>query len=85
MFPAGIRLASSRMPPKAVAEAVALPDGYRLVWAGEFENQRRAAARLSVVVPIALGLIFLVLFAMLRSMRQSALILANVPFAHAFG
>jgi heavy metal efflux system protein len=50
-----------------------------------FENQRRAAARLSVVVPIALGLIFLVLFAMLRSMRQSALILANTPFAHAFG
>ncbi len=66
---------------KAVAETVALPDGYRLVWGGEFENQRRAAARLSVVVPIALGLIFLVLFVTLRSMRQSALILANVPFA----
>ena len=66
---------------KAVAETVPLPDGYRLVWGGEFENQRRAAARLSVVVPIALGLIFLVLFATLRSMRQSALILANVPFA----
>ena len=66
---------------KAVAEKVQLPAGYRLVWGGEFENQRRAAARLAVVVPIALGLIFLVLFATLRSMRQSVLILANVPFA----
>ncbi len=66
---------------KAVAAKVALPAGYRLVWGGEFENQQRAAARLAVVVPIALGLIFLVLFATLRSLRQSVLILANVPFA----
>jgi cobalt-zinc-cadmium resistance protein CzcA len=66
---------------KAVAAKVDLPPGYRLVWGGEFENQRRAAARLAVVVPIALGLIFLVLFATLRSARQSILILANVPFA----
>ena len=66
---------------KSVAEAVQLPPGYRLVWGGEFENQRRAAARLSVVVPVALGLIFLVLFATLRSLRQASLILANVPFA----
>ena len=66
---------------KAVAEAVPLPPGYRLVWGGEFENQRRAASRLAIVVPIALGLIFLVLFVTLKSMRQAALILANVPFA----
>jgi cobalt-zinc-cadmium resistance protein CzcA len=66
---------------KAVAQAVPLPPGYRLVWGGEFENQRRAAARLAIVVPIALGLIFLVLFVTLKSMRQAALILANVPFA----
>jgi cobalt-zinc-cadmium resistance protein CzcA len=66
---------------KAVAQRVPLPDGFRLVWGGEFENQRRAAARLTVVVPIALGLIFLVLFATLRSVRQALLILANVPFA----
>ena len=66
---------------KAVAQRIHLPDGYRLVWGGEFENQRRAAARLTIVVPIALGLIFLVLFATLRSVRQSLLILANVPFA----
>ena len=66
---------------KAVAQQIHLPNGYRLVWGGEFENQRRAAARLIIVVPIALGLIFVVLFATLRSVRQALLILANVPFA----
>ena len=66
---------------KTVAEKVPLPQGYRLVWGGQFENQRRAATRLAIVVPIALGLIFGVLFATLRSMRQALLILANVPFA----
>ncbi|MDE2297942.1 MAG: efflux RND transporter permease subunit, partial [Burkholderiales bacterium] len=45
-----------------VAQAVPLPTGYRIAWGGQFENQQRAAARLAVVVPIALGLIFLVLF-----------------------
>jgi len=65
----------------AVAEKLELPRGYRLVWGGEFENQQRAAARLIIVVPIALGLIFLVLFATLGSGRQALLILANVPFA----
>jgi cobalt-zinc-cadmium resistance protein CzcA len=66
---------------KAVLEKVTLPPGYRLVWGGEFENQRRAAARLAIVVPIAIVSIFAVLFATLRSVRQSLLILANVPFA----
>ena len=66
---------------RAVAQGVPLPAGYSLVWGGQFENQRRAATRLSIVVPIALALIFGVLFATLRSMRQAILILANVPFA----
>lgn len=66
---------------KTVEKAVALPSGYRLVWGGQFENQRRAATRLAIVVPIALAMIFGVLFATLRSLRQSTLILANVPFA----
>ena len=65
----------------AVAQKVTLPTGYRLEWSGEFQNQRRAAARLMVVVPLALGLIFLVLFATLGSVRQSLLILANIPLA----
>ena len=66
---------------QAVSEKVKLPTGYRLDWSGEFQNQRRAAARLMIVVPLALGLIFLVLFATLGSVRQSLLILANIPLA----
>jgi cobalt-zinc-cadmium resistance protein CzcA len=66
---------------KAVADKVQLPGGYRIVWGGEFENQRRAATRLAIVVPVAIISIFGVLFATLRSIRQSLLILANVPFA----
>ncbi|MBL8472598.1 MAG: efflux RND transporter permease subunit [Rhodocyclaceae bacterium] len=65
----------------AVARAVQLPPGYRLVWSGQFENQQRAAARLAVVVPVALLLIFFLLFSTFRSVRQALLILSNVPFA----
>lgn len=64
-----------------IARDVALPDGYRLEWGGQFENQQRAAARLMLVVPAALVLIFLVLFMTFGSVRQSGLIFANVPFA----
>ncbi len=66
---------------RTVAEAVPLPQGYTLEWGGQFENQQRAAARLAVVVPIALGLIFLLLFMSFRSIPQSLLVLSNVPFA----
>ncbi|MCD7100368.1 CusA/CzcA family heavy metal efflux RND transporter [Stenotrophomonas sp. MMGLT7] len=65
----------------AVARDVPLPPGYRLVWGGQFENQQRAAARLGLVVPAALGLIFVVLFTTFGSVRQALLILGNVPFA----
>ncbi|MBS0567252.1 MAG: efflux RND transporter permease subunit [Proteobacteria bacterium] len=65
----------------AVARDVPLPAGYRIVWGGQFENQQRAAARLGLVVPVALGLIFLVLFTTFGSVRQALLILGNVPFA----
>ncbi|MDD2775671.1 MAG: CusA/CzcA family heavy metal efflux RND transporter [Gallionella sp.] len=58
-----------------------LPAGYRLTWGGQFENQQRAAARLAVVVPVAIGMIFLLLFATFGSMRQAALVLTNIPFA----
>ena len=64
-----------------VQQEVRLPEGYSIQWGGQFENQQRSAARLSVVVPIALGLIFLLLFATFRSVRQSVLILSNIPFA----
>jgi cobalt-zinc-cadmium resistance protein CzcA len=66
---------------RGVAAKVKLPPGYRVVYGGQFENQQRAAMRLAVVVPVALGLIFLLLFATFRSLRQAALIMANAPFA----
>jgi cobalt-zinc-cadmium resistance protein CzcA len=65
----------------AVAAQIKLPDSYRVTWGGQFENQQRAAARLAVVVPIALGMIFLLLFATFGSVRQAALVLTNIPFA----
>ncbi len=64
-----------------IAAEVKLPQGYRITFGGQFENQQRAAARLAVVVPVALLLIFGILFATFKSMRQSALVLSNVPFA----
>ncbi|OIR04472.1 cobalt-zinc-cadmium resistance protein CzcA [mine drainage metagenome] len=64
-----------------VLQQVKFPEGYSMRWGGQFENQQRAAARLAIVVPIALGLIFLLLFATFRSVRQSLLILSNIPFA----
>jgi len=66
---------------QAVATKVKLPAGYSVVYGGQFENQQRAALRLMIVVPVALGLIFLLLFATFRSLRQAALIMANAPFA----
>ena len=65
----------------AVAQQLPLPTGYRITWGGQFENQQRAAARLAVVVPVALGLIFVLLFYTFRSVRQALLILSNIPFA----
>ncbi len=65
----------------AVAARIKLPQGYRLTWGGQFENQQRAAARLAVVVPVALGMIFMLLFATFGSVRQAVLVLTNIPFA----
>ncbi len=65
----------------AVAAKIKLPEGYRLTWGGQFENQQRAAARLAVVVPVALGMIFMLLFATFGSVRQAILVLTNIPFA----
>ena len=64
-----------------VAAELPLPDGYRLAWGGQFENQQRAAARLSVVVPVAIGLIFVLLFTTFGSVRHALLVLVNIPFA----
>jgi len=58
-----------------------LPSGYRVTWGGQFENQQRAQARLAVVLPVALTLIFLLLFTTLGTLRQAVLVLVNIPFA----
>ena len=65
----------------SVAAAVKLPTGYTLTWGGQFENQQRAAARLTLVVPLALCVIFVILFTTFGSVRQALLVLSNIPFA----
>lgn len=66
---------------ESVQQTVDLPAGYTIRFGGQFENQQRAAARLGMVVPAALGLIFLILFFTFRRIRQVLLILFNVPLA----
>lgn len=64
-----------------VAAKVKLPPGYYLKWGGQFENQQRAAARLMLVIPASLAMIFFLLFTTLGSVRQSILVFVNIPFA----
>jgi cobalt-zinc-cadmium resistance protein CzcA len=64
-----------------IGETINLPTGYHIEWGGEFENQQRAARRLMLVVPVAIVLIFLLLFSTFRSVVQAGLVLANVPLA----
>jgi len=58
---------------------VSLPPGWHLTWSGEFENQQRAMARLAIVVPISVFLIFVLLFNAFGSLRSALIILMNVP------
>jgi cobalt-zinc-cadmium resistance protein CzcA len=66
---------------KALDAGVKLPAGYYLDWGGQFENQQRAMARLAVILPICLALIFILLFSTFNSVRQAFLIILNIPFA----
>jgi heavy metal efflux system protein len=67
---------------KATAmKQLGLPTGYRITWGGQFENQQRATKRLAIVVPIALLLIFVLLYMAFNSVRQALLVLLNIPFA----
>ncbi len=66
---------------QAIDGKVKLPPGYYVTWGGQFENQQRAMARLSVILPICLALIFVLLFSTFGSVRQAFLIILNVPFA----
>ena len=58
-----------------------LPSGSVLEWGGEFENQQRASARLALVVPVALLLIAFILFLTFESLKQTVIVLSNIPFA----
>ncbi|MCD2424763.1 CusA/CzcA family heavy metal efflux RND transporter [Niabella pedocola] len=60
---------------------IALPDGYSIGWTGQFENQVRASHRLGQVVPVSILMIFFLLFILFGNMKDSLLVLANVPFA----
>ncbi len=64
-----------------IADAAALPPGAFVEFGGQFANQQRAARRLALAVPVAIGLVFLILFITFRSLPQSALIVLNIPFA----
>ncbi|MEA1674688.1 CusA/CzcA family heavy metal efflux RND transporter [Nitrospirillum sp. BR 11163] len=65
----------------AIAAKVSVPAGYELAWGGQFENQQRAAARLAIVVPCCLVVIFVILYGTFGAARQALLVLGNVPFA----
>jgi heavy metal efflux system protein len=64
-----------------IEKEVQLPPGYYLKWGGTFENLQRASERLLIVVPIALFLIFVLLYTTFNSVKQAALIYTGIPFA----
>lgn len=64
-----------------VAASIKMPEGYTLTWGGEFANQRRAMARLSVIVPLSVLLIFALLYLTFRHALPAFVVLLNVPFA----
>lgn len=66
---------------RLVDTRVNMPPGYFIKWSGEFENQQRAMARLMVIGPVSIFLIFVLLFNAFKSVKNSLLILSNVPFA----
>jgi Cu(I)/Ag(I) efflux system membrane protein CusA/SilA len=66
---------------KFVAERVALPAGYSIIWSGQFEYLERAAKKLKLVVPFTLAIIFVLLYLTFRSFGEAALIMSTLPFA----
>ncbi len=64
-----------------IGQQVKLPEGYVMEWGGAFENQQRAMSKLAVIVPLTIGLIFILLYTAFNSLTYATLIIANVPFA----
>jgi cobalt-zinc-cadmium resistance protein CzcA len=70
---------------KTVNEKVQLPRGYRLGWEGEYESEKRAEARLLIIVPLTILLIFIILYSMFRSVKWATLIMVSVMLARVGG
>jgi cobalt-zinc-cadmium resistance protein CzcA len=70
---------------RQVSQKVKLPEGYRLDWSGEYESEKRAEARLLIVVPLTILLIVIILYTMFRSFKWAMLILVNVLLARVGG
>jgi Cu(I)/Ag(I) efflux system membrane protein CusA/SilA len=66
---------------KAVAATVKLPPGYSVAWSGQFEYLERAAARMKIVVPVTLLIIFLLLFLNFRALTETLIVMLSLPFA----
>ena len=68
-----------------IAKHVVLPEGYRMVWAGEFEEMKQARTRLIIILPVAMIIILVLLYALFNSLRDSLLTLVAIPFSIAGG
>ena len=66
---------------RAVAEHVRLPPGYRVAWSGQFEYLQRAKARMQIVVPLTLLIIFLLLYLNFRRITETLIVMFSLPFA----
>src|SRR5690606_27215149 len=66
---------------QTIAERVTIPPGYWLAWGGQFEQLQSAAERLQIVVPAALALVFMLLFAMFGNVRDGLVVFSGIPFA----
>lgn len=64
-----------------IEKTLKLPAGYYLTFGGEFENQQRASARLAIIVPLALFLVYILLFVSFGSLTQASIVIINVPLA----
>jgi copper/silver efflux system protein len=70
---------------RAVQASIQFPPGYYVMWSGQFEYLQRAAARLKIVVPVTLAIIFLLLYLNFRSLTETLIVMLSVPFALAGG
>ncbi|WP_104668145.1 efflux RND transporter permease subunit [Ensifer adhaerens] len=66
---------------EAVAKTVSLPSGYSVAWSGQYEYLERAKARLAIVVPLTLALIFLLLYLNFRALTETLIVMLSLPFA----